>query len=73
LEQINPFDLYHQDWTFIGSMAINQTFIQALDWLKAGRIDVRPLISKTIRLEEAAEILARPKEGDMLKIQVKIG
>jgi threonine dehydrogenase-like Zn-dependent dehydrogenase len=71
--KINPFDLYHQDWTFIGSMAINQTFIQALDWLKEGRIDVRPLISKTIRLEEAAEILARPKEGDMLKIQVKVG
>src|SRR5699024_3356709 len=34
---IDPFKLYNNDWTFIGSMAINHTFLPAFDWVKAGR------------------------------------
>ncbi|MFQ5822798.1 MAG: zinc-dependent alcohol dehydrogenase family protein [bacterium] len=70
--KINPFELYHKDWTFIGSMAINQTFIQALNWLKEKRINVLALISKTIELEELPIFLAKPKNPVLLKIQIKI-
>ncbi|HUU28831.1 MAG TPA: zinc-dependent alcohol dehydrogenase family protein [archaeon] len=70
--RISPFDLYRQDWTLIGSMAINQTFLPALNWLREKRVDVVPLISETIELEQLAEFLARPKEKSLLKVQVKL-
>lgn len=70
--QISPFKLYNKDWTIIGSMAINFTFIPAFNWMKEGRIKVNHLISKTITLEEAVEFLAAPKSPDLLKVQIKI-
>lgn len=70
--KINPFDLYHKDWTLIGSMAINQTFIPAINWLKEGRVDVTPLIGKTIELEQLPKFLSQPKDKNLLKVQVKI-
>ena len=69
--KINPFDLYHKDWTLIGSMALNQTFLPALNWLREGRIDVKSLISKTINLDELADFIARPKDEKLLKVQVE--
>lgn len=70
--RINPFKLYNKDWTLLGSMAINQTFIPAFHWLKEGRIDVRPLISRTITLEETVEFLEKPKAPDLMKVQIVI-
>ncbi|MFC4601056.1 zinc-dependent alcohol dehydrogenase family protein [Cohnella hongkongensis] len=70
---VNPFDLYQKDWSLIGSMAINQTFIPALRWVQEGRIDVKPLLSGTIALEQLPDMLSKPKAADMLKVQVIIG
>lgn len=70
--KVNPFDLYHKDWTLIGTMAINHTFIPAFHWLKEKRIDVQPLVSKTISLDETISFLAGPREPDLLKVQIKI-
>ncbi|MFC4599783.1 zinc-dependent alcohol dehydrogenase family protein [Cohnella hongkongensis] len=70
--RISPFKLYQKDWTLIGSMAINHTFLPALNWVKEGRIRLKPLISKTIRLEEAAEFLAKPKDPNLFKVQIKL-
>jgi 2-desacetyl-2-hydroxyethyl bacteriochlorophyllide A dehydrogenase len=70
--RLNPFQLYNKDWTILGSMAINQTFLPAFNWVKEGRISLRPLISKVIPLEEAVEFLARPKDPELLKVQIKL-
>ncbi|UOF91091.1 zinc-dependent alcohol dehydrogenase family protein [Fodinisporobacter ferrooxydans] len=70
---LNPFKVYHKDWTIIGSMAINNTFIPAFRWVKEGRIDVDPIISHTVSLEEVPALLAKPKADDMLKVQIVIG
>jgi 2-desacetyl-2-hydroxyethyl bacteriochlorophyllide A dehydrogenase len=69
--QISPFKLYNKDWTIIGSMAINYTFLAAFEWMKAGRIQVKHLISKTISLDETIQLLAAPKSPDILKVQIK--
>ena len=69
--KINPFELYHKEWTLLGSMAINQTFIQALNWLKEGRINIMPLISETIEFELLPEFLAQPKNPNVLKVHIK--
>jgi len=70
--RINPFRLYHRDWTLIGSMAINHTFLPAFRWVKEKRIRLDPLISKVITLEETPEFLAKPKDADLLKVQIQI-
>lgn len=32
--RINPFEVYQKDWSILGSMAINQTFIAAWRWVQ---------------------------------------
>lgn len=68
---LSPFDLYHKDWTLIGSMAVNHTYLPALRWIREGRIQVKPLLSKTLSLEELPEFLAKPKSPALLKVQVR--
>ncbi|HTG71618.1 MAG TPA: zinc-dependent alcohol dehydrogenase family protein [Candidatus Udaeobacter sp.] len=70
--QLDPFKLFNKDWTLLGSMAINHTFIPALQWMKAGRFELTPLISKVISLEETVDFLAMPKDSNLLKVQIKL-
>ncbi|MGB1287978.1 MAG: zinc-dependent alcohol dehydrogenase family protein, partial [Aggregatilineales bacterium] len=41
--QISPYDIFHKDWTIIGSFALCYTFLPAIAWLESGAIDVQPL------------------------------
>ncbi len=70
--RMSPFQLYNKDWTILGSMAINYTFLPAFEWVKEGRIKLEPLISKIITLEECIEFLAKPKDPELLKVQIKL-
>lgn len=70
--RINPFDLYHRDWTLLGSMAINYTFLHAFEWVKEGRIALEPLVSEVISLEATPAFLAKPKDPELLKVQISI-
>lgn len=69
---IEPFKLYNNDWTIIGSMAINHTFLPAFNWVKEGRIELKHLISKEISLEETVAFFKGPKNPSDLKIQIKL-
>jgi threonine dehydrogenase-like Zn-dependent dehydrogenase len=71
--RVKPFDVYHQDWQVIGSMAINYTYQQARDLLAAGRIDVAPLLTRVAGLDDVAGILGRPKTPTELKTLVAPG
>lgn len=70
--QLSPFQLYNRDWTMIGSMAINQTFIPAYYWMKEKRIEVSSLVSSKLTLEEAVSFFENPKNPDSFKVQIKI-
>ncbi|GGE29594.1 alcohol dehydrogenase [Pullulanibacillus camelliae] len=71
--RIDPFKLYNKDWTLLGSMAINHTFIPAFHWLKERRINVQPLVSKTLELEEVIDYLSgKTKDPNGLKVQIKL-
>lgn len=70
--QIDSFQLYRKDWTILGSMAINHTFYPAYHWLREGRINVKPLISKVLTLEESIGYFSKPKNPDWFKIQIKL-
>lgn len=69
---IDPFKLYNYDWTIIGSMAINHTFLRALQWVKEGRIELKHLISQEISLEETISFLEGPRNPNNLKVQIKL-
>lgn len=70
--QLDPFKVYHRDWTIIGSMAINYTFLPAYHWVKEGRIATQHLVSKVISLEETVDFLAAPKDPDLMKVQIDL-
>lgn len=70
--EMNPFELYNKDWTLLGSMAINHTFLPAFEWIKSKRIKVNPLISKTISLQELPEFFNSPRNSDEFKVQIEI-
>ncbi|QQE81401.1 zinc-dependent alcohol dehydrogenase family protein [Alicyclobacillus sp. SO9] len=69
---VNPFEIYNQDWTILGSMAINNTFIPAFQLLKEGRIDIGEILTHTISLDEVPELLSQPKDKTALKVQVEL-
>jgi 2-desacetyl-2-hydroxyethyl bacteriochlorophyllide A dehydrogenase len=68
----SPFDLFQKDWTIIGSMATNDTFHAALQWARAGRIQLEPLITRTLPLEDVPGLLAAGAGPDDLKIQIQL-
>ncbi|MBD0378872.1 zinc-dependent alcohol dehydrogenase family protein [Paenibacillus sedimenti] len=70
--ELDPFQLYNKDWTLIGSMAINHTFLPAFQWIQSGRIDVGPLISREISLEDTLAYLKGPRDPDDLKVQIRV-
>lgn len=67
---VSPFDIYHNDWRLIGSMAINLTYQAARDWIAAGRFRLRELISAEVRLEDLPAFFHREKNKDQMKVQV---
>lgn len=69
---VNPFEIYNKDWTILGSMAINNTFFPAFEWIKSGRIDIKPLITRTVTLEDLPDLFNAQQTGDEFKVQIKI-
>lgn len=55
--KVSPFDVYARDLEIYGSFALRYTFYYATDLLAAAAVQVKPLISHRIGLEEALEAL----------------
>jgi len=53
----SPYDLFHRDLTVYGSFAVNMTFAPAIELLRNGAINVRPLTSHRLSLDEAPRAL----------------
>jgi len=70
--RLSPFELFQRDWTLIGSMATNNTFLPALHWAKEGRIQLEPLVTKVVRLEDVPDLLANGAGPDQMKVQVQL-
>ncbi len=69
---LDPFKLYNKDWTLLGSMAINYTFLPAYHWVKEGRIKLQHLISAQLSLEETIQYLQGPRDSSQFKVQVNL-
>jgi 2-desacetyl-2-hydroxyethyl bacteriochlorophyllide A dehydrogenase len=69
---LSPFELFKNDWTLLGSMAVHYTFIPALRWMNEGRIQVDHLVSQTITLEQGIDFFEKQKNKDHLKTQIQL-
>jgi 2-desacetyl-2-hydroxyethyl bacteriochlorophyllide A dehydrogenase len=66
-----PYDIFKNDWTIVGSFALCYTFQQAIAWMEAGVIDVKPLVSHTLPLSEFPSALQAFAKGETLKVHLR--
>ncbi len=71
--QVSPYDIFHKDWTIIGSFAVCYTTIPAIAWLENNVIDVEPLVSHKIPLSDFESGFQNFMSGDTLKVHLTIG
>jgi D-arabinitol dehydrogenase (NADP+) len=55
--RFSPYEIFRKDLSIIGSFAVNQTFTEAISFLKSGAVKVNPLISHQIPLERFDEAI----------------
>jgi 2-desacetyl-2-hydroxyethyl bacteriochlorophyllide A dehydrogenase len=66
----SPFRIYNDEITITGSMAILRSFAPAVSLLASGAVDVTPLLSAPLPLEDWGGALARVREGRGIKTHV---
>lgn len=67
---ISPYDLFHNDWTIIGSFALCYTFQPAITMLANGIVDVNPLVSDTAPLFAFGDVFQRFAAGQTMKVHI---
>ena len=70
---LSPFRIYNDEITIVGSMAVLNSYGNALDLVANGYLDTEALITDTLPLEQYPEALAKMRSGSGLKIQVLPG
>jgi len=70
--EVNPYEIFRNDWTIVGSFALCYTFIPAIEWLTHGVIDVTPLVSDTITLGQFDDAFGRFMAGETLKVHLNL-
>jgi 2-desacetyl-2-hydroxyethyl bacteriochlorophyllide A dehydrogenase len=70
---LSPFRIYNDEITILGSMAVLNSFGEAVDLMAAGAIDTTPLLGSPVSLDQFPEALARVRNGDGIKVQVAPG
>lgn len=71
--QIEPFDLLFREVQLLHSFLNPFTHARAATMIATGRIDVAPLISRTLTLQEAAAAIAAPPPGGEIRALVVPG
>jgi 2-desacetyl-2-hydroxyethyl bacteriochlorophyllide A dehydrogenase len=70
---IEPYDIFRKDLNIIGSFAVNRTFPQSIALIKSGAIQVEPLISHRLPLDDFCRGLElAEKDPKRMKIQFAI-
>ncbi|MFF4592917.1 zinc-dependent alcohol dehydrogenase family protein [Amycolatopsis sp. NPDC001319] len=70
---LSPFRIYNDEITIVGSMAVLNSYGNALGLVSKGYIDTEALITDTLPLEQYPDALAKMRSGSGLKIQVLPG
>jgi 2-desacetyl-2-hydroxyethyl bacteriochlorophyllide A dehydrogenase len=68
--KLSPFDVYKNDWTILGSFALCYTFDPAVRLLEGGVLDVEPLVSHRLPLDDFPAALEMLRRGEGVKLQI---
>lgn len=69
--EVSPFQIYNDEISIIGSMAVLNTFEPALRLMAAGAIDVDTMVTHQLSLEQTPEAFQLVRDRAGLKIQVR--
>jgi 2-desacetyl-2-hydroxyethyl bacteriochlorophyllide A dehydrogenase len=67
---LSPFRVYNDEITIVGSMAVLNSFGEAVDLIASGAVRTAPLLTDALPLEEFPEALAMMRAGTGVKVQV---
>ena len=70
IARISPYELFRRDLSLVGSFAVNQTVPRAVEMIRGGAVNVAPLVSHVLSIEEFGEGLRLAAEDpDRMKVQ----
>jgi len=67
---LEPFRIYNEEITVIGSMAVLDSYDRALQLVAGGVIDTRAIVTHTYVLDEFEDAMEAARRGSGLKVQV---
>jgi D-arabinitol dehydrogenase (NADP+) len=66
----SPYEIFRKDLSIIGSFAVNRTFHESIMMIRSGKINLRPLVSHQLPLEDFQEGLRLAQEDPhRMKVQ----
>ena len=65
-----PFKIYNEEITVVGTMAVLRSYGQAIDVLAAGAVDTEKMVTHTLPLDRFAEAVELVRKGAGLKVQI---
>lgn len=68
-----PYEIFHNDWSILGSYALCYTFQPAIAWLANRVVTVDSLVSHVLPLTEFGEGFRQFSEGRTLKVHLRPG
>lgn len=68
--EIEPFDLLFREVALVSSFINPFTHARAADLIASGKLEVEPLISRRIGLDEAPDAIANPARGGEIRVLV---
>lgn len=68
---LNPYDIYDNDWSYIGTKTAVHTYTGAINMIASGRISVRDLVSHVVDQQTLASFLKDGKPQGSLKILLR--
>jgi 2-desacetyl-2-hydroxyethyl bacteriochlorophyllide A dehydrogenase len=66
----NPFKIYNDEITVVGTMAVLHSYGPAIDLLAAGALDTDKMVTHTFPIERFDEAVALVRAGGGLKVQI---
>ena len=69
----SPYEIFHNDWTILGSFALCYTFQPAIAWMANRVVDITPLVSHTLPLTDFEHGFQEFAGGKTLKVHLRPG
>lgn len=70
LMQVSPYEFFRRDLSLVGSFAVNNTFMEAINLIATGAVKVAPLVSHVLPISQLEEGMRLAQhDPDRMKVQ----